>query len=250
MKKVIEAKGNTIEEAIESALLLLGCDRDDVSVEVLEQPKSGFLGFGRQKALVKVEYETTPTAKAKEFAEGILYRFGTPCSVKVSEDLDKKVINMELAGDNMNVVIGRRGETLDAIQYLTTIVANREEDEHWRVVIDAENYRSRREDSLESLAKKMAEKAIKYKKPVALDSMPANERRVIHSILQEMPGVSTHSTGSEPNRKVVIVPDGVSASAPAQSGSKKSGHNGNYRRRRNHRGGQGKKPSQNAPKAE
>ena len=86
MKKVIETKGNTIEEAIENALLMLGCDRDDVSVEVLEQPKSGFLGFGKQKALVKVEYETTPTSKAKEFAEGILYRFGTPCSVKVSED--------------------------------------------------------------------------------------------------------------------------------------------------------------------
>lgn len=248
MKKVIEAKGNTIEEAIESALLHLGCDRDDVSVEVLEQPKSGFLGFGRQKALVKVEYETTPTAKAKEFAEGILYRFGTPCFVKVSEDLEKKVINMELSGDNMNVVIGRRGETLDAIQYLTTIVANREEDEHWRVVLDAENYRSRREDSLESLAKRMAEKAIKYKKPVALDSMPANERRVIHAILQEMPGVSTHSTGSEPNRKVVIVPDGVSASAPAQQGGKSRSGN-SHRRHRGHRGGQGKKPAQ-APKAE
>lgn len=248
MKKVIETKGNTIEEAIENALLLLGCERDDVSVEVLEQPKSGFLGFGKQKALVKVELETTPTAKAKEFAEGILYRFGTPCNVKVSEDTDKKVINMELSGDNMNVVIGRRGETLDAIQYLTTIVANREEEEHWRVVIDAENYRSRREDSLESLAKKMAEKAIKYKKPVALDAMPANERRVIHAILQDMPGVSTHSTGSEPNRKVVIVPDGVAVTAPAQNGAKHRSHNGNYRRRRGSRSGQGKKPAQSAPK--
>ena len=248
MKKIIETKGNTIEEAVENALLLLGCDRDDVSVEVLEQPKSGFLGFGRQKALVKVEYETTPTAKAKEFAEGILYRFGTPCNVKVSEDLGKKVINMELSGDNMNVVIGRRGETLDAIQYLTTIVANREEEEHWRVVIDAENYRSRREDSLESLAKKMADKAVKYKKAVALDAMPANERRVIHATLQDYAGVTTHSTGSEPNRKVVIVPDGVSAAAPTQGGGKSRSHNG-YRRRRNGRGGQGKKNGQSAPKA-
>ena len=242
MKKVIESKGNTIEQAIENALALLGCDRDDVSVEVLEQPKSGFLGFGKQKAVVKVEYTTTPTDRARSFAEGILIRFGTPCEIKVKEDTEKRVINMELSGDKMNTVIGRRGETLDAIQYLTTIVANREEDEHWRVVIDAENYRSRREDSLEGLAKKMAEKAIKYKKPVALEAMPANERRVIHATLQEIEGITTHSTGSEPNRKVVIVPEGATSNSPIQSGGRSRG--GNYNRRR--RGGQGKgskKPS-------
>jgi len=242
MKKIIESKGNTIEEAIENALQLLGCDRDDVSVEVIEQPKSGFLGFGKQKAVVKVEYTTTPTDRAKSFAEGLLYRFGTPCNIKVSEDAGKRVINMELSGDNMNLVIGRRGETIDAIQYLTTIVANREEDEHWRVVIDAENYRSRREDSLENLAKKMAEKAIKYKKPVALESMPANERRVVHATLQEFPGVSTHSTGSEPNRKVVIVPEGATTTAPMNSGSSR-GKGGNYRRRRGGKGGGHKKPA-------
>ena len=156
MIKTLEASGKTIDEAIKNALDKLGVDRDDVSVEVIKQPKSGFLGIGRQDAVVKIEYTSSPTERAKEFAEGLLKKFGTPCTISVKEDLAGKNIIMELSGDNLNAVIGRRGETLDAVQYLTTVVANRGEDDHWRVTIDAENYRSRREDSLESLAKKMA----------------------------------------------------------------------------------------------
>lgn len=229
MTKSLEATGNTIDEAIQNALSKLGLDRDDVSVEVVKQPKSGFLGLGKQLAVVKVEYTSSPTDRAKEFAEGLLQKFGTPCNIKVKEDLKNKNIVMELSGENLNAVIGRRGETLDAVQYLTTIIANRGEEDHWRVMIDAEGYRSRREDSLESLAKKMAEKAKKYKRPVALDAMPAHERRVIHSALQDEEGVSTYSTGSEPNRKVVIVPEGATTKQPMQSGGRSKSVN---RRRR------------------
>ncbi|MBQ7624669.1 MAG: KH domain-containing protein [Clostridia bacterium] len=190
---------------------------------------------------MKVSFQSSPTERAKEFAEGLLVKFGTPCTVKVTEDLKEKNIHMEISGDNLNAVIGRRGETLDALQYLTTVVANRGEDDHWRVMIDAQGYRSRREDSLESLAKKMAEKALKYKKPVALDPMPSHERRVIHSALQDVEGVSTYSTGNEPNRKVVILPEGATTKQPMQSGGKKN----NYRRRRRP---QNKKPQSDAGK--
>ncbi len=239
MIKSLEAQGKTIDEAVNSALKQLGVDRDDVSVEVVKQPKAGFLGIGKQPAVVKVQYQSSPTERAKEFAEGLLLKFGTPCTVNVKEDLAGKNILMEISGENINAVIGRRGETLDALQYLTTTVANRGEEDHWRVMIDAQGYRSRREDSLESLAKKMAEKAIKYKKPVALDPMPSHERRVIHSALQDVEGVSTYSTGNEPNRKVVIVPEGATTKQPIQSGGKR---NGNYHRRR--------RPSNKKPQGE
>ena len=239
MIRSLEAKGKSINDAINNALKQLGVDRDDVSVEVIKQPKSGFLGIGKQLAVVKVEYQTSPTERAKDFAEGLLVKFGTPCDIKVKEDLKNRNILMEISGDNLSTVIGRRGETLDALQYLTTIVANRGEDSHWRVMIDAQGYRSRREDSLESLAKKMAEKALKYKKPVALEPMPAHERRIIHSALQNTEGVSTYSTGTEPNRKVVILPEGATTKQPVQSGGKK---NGNYHRRR--------RPSNKKPQGE
>ena len=144
MLKVIETKGDSIDAAIEKALLLLGRDRDDVSVEVLQNPKSGFLGFGKEPAIVRVQYQTSPTERAKEFLDGLLYRFGTPATIKTSENFEEKTIDIELSGDNMGAVIGRRGDTLDAIQYLTSIVANRDEDDRWRVTIDTENYREKR----------------------------------------------------------------------------------------------------------
>lgn len=273
MTKTLEASGKTIDEAIANGLKTLGMDRDDVSVEVVKQPKSGFLGIGRQNAVVNISYECKdepaprkekPKAakpqeakrekkqdkkeaeqtkapaspekcaevqkKAVAFAEGLIEKFGAKCDVKASTDAAKRDIHMEISGEDINAVIGRRGETLDAVQYLTTIVTNRGENEHWRIIIDAENYRSRREDSLENLAKKMAEKALKYKKPVALEPMPSHERKVIHSALQEMEGITTNSVGSEPNRKVVIIPEGATTKQPIRTGGRH--RNGNYHRNR------------------
>ena len=126
--KYIEAKGDSIDAAVESALLQLGMSRDDVSVEVIQQPKSGFLGFGKEPAIVRVSYETTPTARAVDFLKGLLIRFGTPAEVHAQENVEERTIALTLTGDNMNAVIGHHGDTLDAIQYLVNIVTNRKEE--------------------------------------------------------------------------------------------------------------------------
>ncbi len=246
MIKTIEAKGDTIDAAIQNALAKLGCQRDDVSVEVIAKPKSGFLGLGKEPALVKVTYETSPAGKAKDFLEGLLIRFGVQAHIVVKEDSENKIINMELSGEGIGAVIGRRGDTLDAFQYLTSIITNKDEDDRWRVVVDAENYRQKREGALVSLAHKTAQKALKYNKSVALEPMNPQERRIIHSTLQDTAGVTTCSVGNEPNRKVIVSPAGMS---PAKQGERKEGGNGrpgaggkpggNNRRppRRNGRGG-------------
>jgi spoIIIJ-associated protein len=237
MVKYYEAKGDTIEAALENACKELGCSRDDLaSYEMVQMPKSGFLGIGRQQAIVKVEYRTSPAGRAEEFLTGLLERFGTPAQLNVTENFEEKTINIQLSGDNMGAVIGHRGDTLDALQYLTSIVANREEDDRWRITVDTENYRSKREGTLEALAQKTAQKALKYKKAVALEPMNPHERRIIHAALQEVEGVTTYSTGSEPNRKVIVAPEGMQ---PNQAGAapKKSGSS------RRRRGNRGRKPA-------
>ena len=208
MLKTIEAKGDSIDEAVQKALTELGADRDDVSVEVLQKPKSGFLGFGREPAIVRVSYETSPADTAREFLSGLLERFGTPARIDIEVDQQERAIRIELSGENMGAVIGRRGDTLDAIQYLTSLVLNRGTDEHIRLTIDTENYRVKRAESLERLARKMAGKVSRYHKPMTLEPMNPYERRIIHSALQDYRGVTTHSTGTEPNRRVVISPEG------------------------------------------
>lgn len=239
--KYIEASGETIEAALESALQQLGMTRDQVSYETVQLPKSGFLGIGKLPAIVRVSYEESPAGRAVEFLEGLLNRFGTPAQISSEENLEEKTIRLTLTGENMSAVIGHHGDTLDAIQYLTNIVTNRKEEERWRVTVDTENYRAKREESLVGLANKTAQKALKYRKPVALEPMNPHERRTIHAALQEVAGVTTYSVGTEPNRKVIVAPEGM---APAQSdrgqGGKKSGA-------RRHRGGKGGKRPGNRP---
>ena len=248
MVKTVEAKGDSIDAAVENALQLLGLHRDDVSVEVLQTPKSGFLGIGKEPAVVRVSYQTSPAAKARDFLEGLLVRFGTPAQIHVKDNFSESTLDIELTGENMGALIGRRGETLDAIQYLTGIVINREEEERWRVTIDTEGYRAKREESLEDLAKRTAAKALKYKKPVALEPMNPHERRIVHACLQEYEGVTTYSIGTEPNRKVIVSPEGA---APVGGGQPRKpgtfGGSGNGANRRRHRGG-GRRPSGGAQK--
>lgn len=239
MIKVIEAKGDSIDAAIQNALNELGCDRDEVSVEVVQKPKSGFLGIGKQPAIVKVTYQASPAGKAKDFLAGLLNRFGTPAQIDVTENEEEKTIHLELSGDNMGAIIGRRGDTLDAFQYLTSIVTNKDEDERWRVTVDTENYRAKREAALIALANKTAQKALKYKKGVALEPMNPHERRIIHSALQEVEGVTTYSTGSEPNRKVIVAPTDL----PQQTRSAKKPASGKGGQKSGNRRRGGRKPS-------
>lgn len=235
MIKTLEKTGRTEDDAINAALAELGLDRDDVSVEILERAKSGFLGIGASPALVRVSYEvedepvesaaesavndaavvggekvsTAPVdesadyAAVRQFLTGLLDRMGVKADIAISAR-DNGGINVNLSGSGMGAIIGRRGETLDAIQHLTNYVVNRGSEKHLHISVDAENYRSKREESLTKLAEKMAEKAIKYKRSMALEPMNSYERHVIHTALQNYEGVTTSSTGVEPNRRVVV----------------------------------------------
>lgn len=242
MLKTLEKSGKTEEAAIAAALEELGLDRDDVSVEIVERAKSGFLGIGASPAVVRVQYEApdeeletvaeavaespaaapaeaqpaaAPAAPAaavdepegyariRAFVSGLLEHMGIQAEIEITAR-DNGGVNVNLSGSNMGAVIGRRGETLDAIQHLTNYVVNRGSEKHLHISVDAENYRSKREESLTKLAEKMAEKAIKYKRSMALEPMNSYERHVIHTALQNYEGVTTSSTGVEPNRRVVV----------------------------------------------
>ena len=201
----IEATGKTIDEAVAAALEELGgIDRDMVSVEVLAQPKSGFLGIEGTpaKVLVSLECEEEVTS-VEAFLETLIEKMGTKAKVnsKITEDGN---VAIELSGENMGLLIGRRGETLDAIQHIANLVANRGREEHVRVTVDTENYRAKRAETLENLGKKVAGQVLKYKRNKVLEPMNAYERHVIHAALQGMENISTSSTGMEPNRRVVI----------------------------------------------
>ena len=253
MIKYLETTGKTEDEAIAAALQELRMDRDDVSVEILERAKSGFLGIGSQPARIRVsweaEEETAPTASSapvkpveekkpekaeapvaeaapiqeektaaaanasidepadyaavRSFLTGLLEHMGIEAEINITEREGGGIL-VDLAGPGMGAVIGRRGETLDAIQHLTNYAVNHGNDKRLRISVDAENYRAKREESLTKLAEKMAEKAIKYKRSMALEPMNSYERHVIHTALQNYEGVTTASTGTEPNRRVVV----------------------------------------------
>ena len=260
MIKYLEKSGRTMEEAIAAALLELGLSEEEISVEVLERAKSGFLGIGAQPAVIRVSYEVpdepveekpvpAPAPKKAEkkpeqkkteekkpekkpepqkaeekkaepkkaapadeneeyaairsFVSGLMERMGVEADIDISRR-DNGGVNVRLSGSGMGAIIGRRGETLDAIQHLTNYVVNRDSDKHMHISVDAENYRAKREESLTKLAEKMAEKAIKYKRSMALEPMNSYERHVIHTALQNYDGVTTSSTGTEPNRRVVV----------------------------------------------
>ena len=207
MLKSIEISGKTEEDAIEAALEQLGLSRDDVSVEILEQAKSGFLGLKSSPALVKVIYEEKETNNRKDkvenFITGLLERMEVQADMEITDNEDS--ISVVLTGKEPGALIGRRGETLDAIQHLTNYVVNRGAAGRVRINLDAENYRQRRNETLESLAARTAGKVLKYRRNMTLDPMNAYERHIIHSALQEHEGISTYSVGSEPNRRVVVV---------------------------------------------
>ncbi len=294
MEKFIITTGKTLDLAIAAALEQLHLDRTSVSVEVLEQPKSGFLGFGAQPAKVKVTYgEETPVpaaalsstsrskpkpyvpksqraeaskkeAQKKEppkkesprqeepqahkreepkreeakceprpprpqvakepskpprvyapaasgsieerievFVKGLLEHMGSD-AVPHAEKTDESVYTVDLVGTSLGMLIGHRGDTLDAIQHLTNYAVNRGEGKRVRINVDAENYRRKREESLERLAHKVASKVLRYRRDITLEPMNAYERHVIHAALQDTPEVTTFSTGTEPNRRIVV----------------------------------------------
>lgn len=249
MLKWIEVTGKTEEAAIAAALAQLGLDRDEVSVEILDRAKSGFLGLGGSPARIKVSYEVPeepkevsvtpknqkenrqetvkqqdpekplPTAMDAEksaavhcaagaeqisaFLTGLLKLMNVNAVPAITE-IPEGGYQVVLGGEDLGALIGHRGETLNAIQQLTNHAVNRGRSKRVRVHIDAEKYRAKREESLQRLARKVADKVVKYRRSVTLEPMNAYERHVIHAALQDYPNVVTYSTGTEPNRRTVV----------------------------------------------
>lgn len=205
--KKTEATGKSISEAKANAAEILGVDEDLISIEVLENASSGFLGMGAKpcKILAWIEDENAEcdsASKAEEFLNRIIPLMGVDATISSFEDEDALRINME--GDKMGILIGRRGETLDALQYLTSIVVNKDREEYLRVTLDTENYREKRKEVLEKLANKIADKVVRNGRNMTLEPMNPFERRVIHSALQNHDMVTTSSIGEEPERRVVV----------------------------------------------
>jgi len=204
MQKTMEFTGKTEEEAIANGLRELGLDRDSVSVEIVERHKSGFLGIGSTPAKVRLTYGVSETARVEEFIRGLAERMGSDAVPHAEVDPETGNIKVELVGSDLGLLIGRRGETLDAIQHLTNDVINRGQSKRVRITVDAENYRAKREETLRRLALKVAGKVRKYRRNVTLEAMNSYERHIIHMVLQDEPEVTTFSIGSDANRRVVV----------------------------------------------
>lgn len=271
--KSTEKKAKTIEEAIELALAELGVARENAKLELIQEPAKGFLGIGAKDAIVratvadnsKVESKPAksgnaaprpkrqktgsgiynselPEENAKNFVSDILSAMGL--DVTVTAELKDDVVNVNLDGDNMGVVIGKRGDTLDSIQYLTSLVVNQKSEDYIKVSIDTENYRQKREEALVALAERLAAKVTRTGKKFALEPMNPYERRIIHSSLQDSEDVTTFSVGQEPYRKVVIAPKN------ARPYSKRNGYNKSRRNESNASNGNGGYSHQSYAKAE
>lgn len=216
MKKVV-ATGRTIEDAVTSALVRLGVTRSQATVRVLTEPVKGWFGFlGGKEAQVEVSIPLTPEETARDFLTGVLTRMGMNAKVRSREEREggETALVLDITTDEevLPVLIGKHGSTLDSLQYLVNVVANREQGGHVKFVVDAGDYRRRRREGLWKLAERSAERAVRTRRAVALDAMPSGDRKLIHMHLQDRLDVTTSSEGVEPNRKVVIVPvQGVGA---------------------------------------
>lgn len=202
MKKIV-VSGKTIEDAVKAGLRQWNVSEDRVNIHVLEQPSKGLFGFIGSKE-GKVELELIPDAleEATLFLQDIFKTMQISITIDQQKDREGTILNM--SGPELGILIGKRGQTLDALQYLVNIVANRYSTSHIRIVLDAENFRERRKKTLEDLAVRLAGRVLKSKKEVILEPMNAQERKIIHSELQDHPSVKTYSKGEEPNRRVVI----------------------------------------------
>ena len=204
MREWIEITGKTVDEAITEALIQLSSTRENVDIEVIEKESAGFLGLNRKPAKIRAAVKETLEDKAVSFLEQIFGLMEIQSEITVQYDEEEKTMNINIVGDDMGVLIGKRGQTLDSLQYLVSLVVNKESEDYIKVKLDTENYRERRKETLENLAKNIAYKVRKTGKSVSLEPMNPYERRIIHSALQNDKYVETHSEGEEPYRKIVV----------------------------------------------
>jgi spoIIIJ-associated protein len=203
--KQITATGQNVDEAVKSALAQLNTTKDRTEVSIIDEGKKGIFGiFGSRPAIVKVTVKADPIEEAKNFLVSVSEQMGV--SVKVDIIKEGKNVFFNLSGEKIALLIGKRGQTLNSLQYLTQLVINRFHEQYLNVTVDAEDYRKRRNDTLIQLAGRLAIKAVKTGQNVALEPMPSYERKVIHTALVENKKVKTFSDGSEPHRHIVITP--------------------------------------------
>lgn len=199
-----EFTAKTVDEAITAAMLELGTTADNLEYEVIEKETSGFLGMFSKPARIKVKLKMNADNVAKDFLEKIFRAMSIEATIGIIYDEDASVLEINLEGEEMGVLIGKRGQTLDSLQYLVSLVINKNSDSYIKVKLDTENYRARRKETLENLAKNIAYKVKRTRRAVTLEPMNPYERRIIHSALQNDKYVDTYSEGEEPYRKVVI----------------------------------------------
>ncbi len=207
MIKEFIATGKTVEDAVAAGAAELGRAVDKVSVEVLEEARKGILGIGASDAKVRVYIENTPSVIAEEFVQTLLKNIDIEAKVTVETE-DEEGALISISGDNLGLLIGRHGDVLDSLQYLATLAANKKVDKFYRITIDIENYREKRAQTLKTLARRMSDKVLKYKKSFSLEPMNAYERRIIHSECQKIQGVTTYSIGDGTERKIVVTLEG------------------------------------------
>ena len=201
----IEVSAKTVNDAITEACQKLTVTSDKLEYEVIEEGSSGFLGIGSKPAVIKARIKSSVEDSAKDFLKDIFAAMDMTVVVDVKYDENDNSMNVDLSGDDMGVLIGKRGQTLDSLQYLVSLVVNKNNENYIRVKVDTENYRQRRKETLENLAKNISYKVKRTKRPVSLEPMNPYERRIIHSALQNDKYVTTHSEGDEPFRHVVVV---------------------------------------------
>ncbi|GAB6432273.1 MULTISPECIES: RNA-binding cell elongation regulator Jag/EloR [Bacillus] len=200
---VITAKGQTVELAVQDALRQLNVSKDRVDINIIDEGKRGFLGlFGNRPAVVEVVLKKDPIQECEEYLKNVIHDMGV--EAEISKIVKGREVEFTISGENIGVLIGKRGNTLNSLQYLTKLVANRNTKQYIGITLDAENYRSKRKGTLEALSYRLAKQVVSTKKRVVLEPMPSFERKIIHQALSNHKNIITTSEGKEPHRHVVI----------------------------------------------
>ena len=200
----VKYSAKTVNDAITQAALALGVSSEQLEIEVIDEGSNGFLGIGSRPAVIQAKKKFSLEGTAVDFLKDVFRTMNMEVEIDVVYDADEKTMDIDLKGDDMGILIGKRGQTLDSLQYLVSLVVNKESEEYIHVKVDTENYRQRRKETLENLAKNIAYKVKRTKRSVSLEPMNPYERRIIHSALQNDKYVTTHSEGEEPFRRVVV----------------------------------------------
>ena len=200
----IQVSAKTVDDALTEACVQLGTTSDKLEYEVIEKGSTGFLGIGSRNAVIKVRKVCSVEDIVKDFLDQVFKAMDMEVEILIKKDEENHFIDVELKGADMGILIGKRGQTLDSLQYLTNLAVNKHSDHYYKVKIDTEDYRNRRKETLENLAKNIAYNVKRTKRAVSLEPMNPFERRVIHSALQNDRYVTTHSEGEEPYRHVVV----------------------------------------------